>query len=772
MKLLKCHVENFGKLSDFNYEFADGLNTIKEDNGFGKTTFANFIKAMFYGLDNSKSEKTDRKMYMPWQGGLFGGNIEFEIGNKRYRIERFFDKKPADDIFKLYDLSTNLESTDYTENIGEEIFKLNRQAYERSTYIPQGEIQIEMDDSINAKLGKVLENDNDVNTSDEAIKYIENIMKSYKKIGGKGLINEKTKHLNELKRKLENSKSDEESLDLRKEKLKETIEKIKEKESQKEEKQKIINQSIEQGRKEAKLETYDVIIKKIEDLDRQNKDLVEFFKGETPTDEELSILSSKCLEIEKYKGEISTYEMPLTEKEVFNSLKERFENKDISLNIIDKKIAEYNETRDIDSKIQNLKLDREKEKQKINKLENSKHINKIIFVLGLIIGLILFIIGMILLINQKSIGTIIFMIGIISIVIAILKNNKSINNDILVVKETIESLDEVEKNLNIKKSNIEDETADFIKGFISNFDDTLIALTKIRTDLSKYEDIIISEENRKIRNEETKEKLNLLEESIKEYLGKYFNIIDKSFAELVQELKLKKVEQNRILYELGQMEKQKQEYEKNNDIEQLNTNKEISDKDEKDLSKEIKDLEIEIDRLNDEKNQNKNQIEILENKLDENADIEIEIANLEEEINDLAEKYKLLEKTKKYMKEAKAKFSSHYLGNMINEFETYLKFIDDNNLDTKVDINLGVTIDSNGAQREIKYFSYGYKDLIYICMRLSLIKTLFENELPFIILDDPFVNLDDEKTSKALELIDKISKNYQVIYLICNNSRI
>ena len=40
MKLLKCHIENFGKLSNFDYVFKSGLNTIKEENGFGKTTFA------------------------------------------------------------------------------------------------------------------------------------------------------------------------------------------------------------------------------------------------------------------------------------------------------------------------------------------------------------------------------------------------------------------------------------------------------------------------------------------------------------------------------------------------------------------------------------------------------------------------------------------------------------------------------------------------------------------------------------------------------------
>ena len=111
MKLLNCYIQNFGKLQDFSYEFQDGINTIKQDNGFGKTTFASFIKAMFYGLDtqaNARIEKSDRKKYIPWQGGIYGGNIEFEIDGKRYRIERTFGKKPIEDTFKLYNLETKV----------------------------------------------------------------------------------------------------------------------------------------------------------------------------------------------------------------------------------------------------------------------------------------------------------------------------------------------------------------------------------------------------------------------------------------------------------------------------------------------------------------------------------------------------------------------------------------------------------------------------------------------------------------------------------------
>lgn len=42
MKLLQCKIENFGKLSDVSFDFSEGVNTFCEENGWGKSTLANF----------------------------------------------------------------------------------------------------------------------------------------------------------------------------------------------------------------------------------------------------------------------------------------------------------------------------------------------------------------------------------------------------------------------------------------------------------------------------------------------------------------------------------------------------------------------------------------------------------------------------------------------------------------------------------------------------------------------------------------------------------
>lgn len=56
-------------------------------------------------------------------------------------------------------------------------------------------------------------------------------------------------------------------------------------------------------------------------------------------------------------------------------------------------------------------------------------------------------------------------------------------------------------------------------------------------------------------------------------------------------------------------------------------------------------------------------------------------------------------------------------------------------------------------------------------MRLALIDCLYPQEKPFIILDDPFVNFDDEKLELCKALIRTISKQYQIVYFACHKSR-
>ena len=48
MKLISLYIDNFGKLSDYSFDFSKTLNSLYEENGWGKTTLTVFIKSMLY----------------------------------------------------------------------------------------------------------------------------------------------------------------------------------------------------------------------------------------------------------------------------------------------------------------------------------------------------------------------------------------------------------------------------------------------------------------------------------------------------------------------------------------------------------------------------------------------------------------------------------------------------------------------------------------------------------------------------------------------------
>lgn len=191
MRIQRVHIENFGMLHDFHLELREGLNTICAENGWGKSTLAAFIKAMFYGLDYTTKRSlkdNERKKYLPWQGGMYGGSMEFQTEEKRYRVERSFGARDKEDTFSLYDLDTGLESEAYSERLGEELFGLDRAAFARSSFFTQQDFAVSVNDSLGAGLTHVEEDAGDMQNYEKAVASLEERMKFYRRTGGRGQI--------------------------------------------------------------------------------------------------------------------------------------------------------------------------------------------------------------------------------------------------------------------------------------------------------------------------------------------------------------------------------------------------------------------------------------------------------------------------------------------------------------------------------------------------------------------------------------------------------
>ena len=204
MKLISMHVDNFGGLHNYDYTFGEGLNVVLHDNGWGKTTMATFLKAMLYGYDTRRSKditENERKRYLPWQGGKYGGSLDFESEGVRYRITRTFGETPRFDTVKIINLDTRTTARISPDKIGETLFHLDANAFQRSVFINQNGLSIDgAASSIHTRLNALVSQANDVAAFDGAIASLTQQVKVYEKTGARGQLGDITRQISERER--------------------------------------------------------------------------------------------------------------------------------------------------------------------------------------------------------------------------------------------------------------------------------------------------------------------------------------------------------------------------------------------------------------------------------------------------------------------------------------------------------------------------------------------------------------------------------------------
>ncbi len=178
MRFISCYINNFGKLSNVSFDFESGVNMIQQDNGWGKTTFSVFLKAMLFGMECKlrKSKKnSERERYFPWNGGAYGGELVFEVEGKQYKIERYFRKKDRNDTCVLYDLTNNTQIEDYSEVLGESIWGIDRDSYEKTAFLSLQQTSL-LNEFISDKMGDIKEQERTLDDSEKAILELERKM--------------------------------------------------------------------------------------------------------------------------------------------------------------------------------------------------------------------------------------------------------------------------------------------------------------------------------------------------------------------------------------------------------------------------------------------------------------------------------------------------------------------------------------------------------------------------------------------------------------------
>ena len=206
MRIISGYIENFGCLSKKSFELKDGLNSMLSDNGTGKSTLAAFIKAMLYGIGDTKKMslyENDRRRYMPWGGGSFGGSLTLECARGRYRIERSFGKRPSEDTYRLFNTVTGRECSDFSEKVGEELFGVDADGFERTAFLSEKNLSPDTSNpTVAARLSSPADTLAESERLDKALEVLEEQRKYYVKKGGGGKIDSLRAKIGELCRTL------------------------------------------------------------------------------------------------------------------------------------------------------------------------------------------------------------------------------------------------------------------------------------------------------------------------------------------------------------------------------------------------------------------------------------------------------------------------------------------------------------------------------------------------------------------------------------------
>ena len=116
--------------------------------------------------------------------------------------------------------------------------------------------------------------------------------------------------------------------------------------------------------------------------------------------------------------------------------------------------------------------------------------------------------------------------------------------------------------------------------------------------------------------------------------------------------------------------------------------------------------------------------------------------------------------------------SSTEIKDVENKFAEYLKLITGGRVILRsLDENMDVSITSNNSQLDEIILSEGTKDTIALAFRLAMLEHIFPNGGGFLVLDDPFTDMDKDRTEQACRLVGKFAeKGNQVIFTTCSES--
>jgi DNA repair exonuclease SbcCD ATPase subunit len=151
---------------------------------------------------------------------------------------------------------------------------------------------------------------------------------------------------------------------------------------------------------------------------------------------------------------------------------------------------------------------------------------------------------------------------------------------------------------------------------------------------------------------------------------------------------------------------------------------------------------------------------------------EADKADAEERLAEYKIRHKLLTATAGFLQEAEQNLKNKYVKPIKDEFVKYAVLLEEA-LGEKVSLsrNFEVSFERSGKERSERHLSSGQRSICALCFRLALVRNMYKDQTPFLVLDDPFTALDDNHLRRVLALVDALAEDMQIVYFVCHESR-
>lgn len=841
MKLIRCHIENFGTLHDFDYDFSEGINVIHKENGWGKSTFASFIRVMFYGFDRETKkavEERERVQKCPWQGGVYGGSLVFEAHGKTYRLERTFDeRKPAKDTFALYDETTGLPSRDYQDPIGEALFDIDSDSFQKTVYIGQLDCLASSTDQIHARIGSLSHETADMAEYEKALSDLHARINYLSDTRVTGLCHKLKQQIGELEaqtaekpyrmkqsaeiltqmeetaRKIDETQQEIHACDAQMhiaakaserlaewkvyENRKEELRQLKQRVSQEEEWFPSDIPSLQQTEDilalTRKMESRLARCESLALTSREKLTLSQFervFSAGVPGTDLLSIVSANVAEYELVHKEISDSSLSENEMEQLRKGRRIFGDKQVNEEELSRMPELWKHCEKQKEALETL----QKEAQQLEKEK------KIIWILATAVVIV----GAILMMLQQVLPAVVCAVMAVCLGIygstkkgdtgsmeqmqqKLLSDQKQLDDFLqeydldgnscpecfYTLAHTWHQWMNLEKRyqscmdvrMSSKEKTLYARLQNFFMPIYGKTDDFRGRLDKLHHDISEY-DALVEKRDRFMAE---RKQLQADMHTCRSFCLQYGFVVSDDLHEQVTRIRDHILSLQEAKKTAERHQKQLDEFLISHDIcadakmESVDLHSLQATRTQLEQQKQA--LTTALNGLMQQKQQSDETVDSLQMK-------EKEVQDKKQEREMYLHQLQVLENTASFLQKARNSFTARYRKPLLLSFDRWYALLSGNDQKQyEIDADLNIRMVAYGRGRNVNTLSEGYRDLIGLCRRMAMIDAMYEKEKPFVILDDPFINLDDERLACGQQFVNAIAEHCQVIYMTCHAGR-